>query len=152
VHVGLRSPASTSAVLSVPDRFWCWTAVGADGEVAPVLHGFAGSPAAVAALTSDGGARRWAERVAEVRGDLDLDLDTAVVTTWHDDPWSLGAYSADGLAARDGDAALVAAPLGRLHFAGEHTAGEWSGLMEGALRSGSRAAREVLASTVTSAR
>jgi monoamine oxidase len=31
------------------------------------------------------------------------------------------------------------------HFAGEHTAGAWAGLMEGALRSGARAAREVLA-------
>ena len=34
---------------------------------------------------------------------------------------------------------------GRVHFAGEHTAGDWAGLMEGALRSGERAAREVLA-------
>jgi monoamine oxidase len=31
-----------------------------------------------------------------------------------------------------------------VHFAGEHTAGEWSALMEGALRSGERAAAEVL--------
>jgi monoamine oxidase len=35
--------------------------------------------------------------------------------------------------------------LGRVHIAGEHTAGAWSGLMEGALRSGLRAAGEVLA-------
>jgi monoamine oxidase len=34
--------------------------------------------------------------------------------------------------------------LGRVHIAGEHTAGAWSGLMEGALRSGLRAADEVL--------
>ncbi len=66
------------------------------------------------------------------------------MTTWHDDPWARGAYSADGLAAREGDGALVASALGRLVFAGEHTAGEWSGLMEGALRSGARAAREAL--------
>jgi len=39
----------------------------------------------------------------------------------------------------------MAAPLGRVHFAGEHTAGAWAGLMEGALRSGARAASEVLA-------
>jgi monoamine oxidase len=31
-----------------------------------------------------------------------------------------------------------------LFFAGEHTAGVWHGLMEGALRSGTRAAGEVL--------
>jgi len=142
VHVGLRSPAPTSAVLSVPDRYWCWTATGADGDVLPVLNGFAGSPAAVDALTTDPAV--WVERLLELRDDLDLDTATAVVTTWHDDPWARGAYSADGLAARPGDAELVAAPLGRVFVAGEHTAGEWSGLMEGALRSGSRAAREVL--------
>ena len=39
----------------------------------------------------------------------------------------------------------LAAPVGTLHFAGEHTAGAWSGLMEGALRSGLRAAAEVAA-------
>ena len=142
VHVGLRSPAPTSAVLSVPDRYWCWTATGADGDVLPVLNGFAGSPAAVDALTTDPAV--WVERLLELRDDLHLDTATAVVTTWHDDPWARGAYSADGLAARPGDAELVAAPLGRVFVAGEHTAGEWSGLMEGALRSGSRAAREVL--------
>ena len=142
VHVGLRSPAPTSAVLSVPDRYWCWTATGADGDVLPVLNGFAGSPAAVDALTTDPAA--WVERLLELRDDLHLDTATAVVTTWHDDPWARGAYSAGGLAARPGDAELVAAPLGRVFVAGEHTAGEWSGLMEGALRSGSRAAREVL--------
>jgi monoamine oxidase len=32
-----------------------------------------------------------------------------------------------------------------LYFAGEHTAGEWAGTMEGALRSGVRAAEQVLA-------
>jgi len=143
VHVGLRSPAPTSAVLSVPDRFWCWTATGPDGDVLPVLNGFAGSPAAVDALTAD--ATGWPERLVALRDDLDLDLATTVVTTWHDDPWARGAYSADGLSAHPGDAELVAAPLGRVFVAGEHTAGEWSGLMEGALRSGSRAATEVLA-------
>jgi monoamine oxidase len=35
--------------------------------------------------------------------------------------------------------------LDRIHFAGEHTAGGWAGLMEGALRSGARAAAAVLA-------
>jgi monoamine oxidase len=145
VHVGLRSPARTSAVLCVPDRFWCWTATGPGGAVLPVLNGFAGSPGAVAALGTDSGAQTWATRLADIRPDLDLDLGSAVVTTWHDDPWAQGAYLADGLDALPGDAELVAAPLGVLHFAGEHTAGEWAGLMEGALRSGARAAAEVLA-------
>ena len=143
LHVGLRSSAPASAVLSVPDRFWCWTATGAGGDVLPVLNGFAGSPAAVGSLTAD--PAEWVRRVVDLRADLDLDPGSALVTTWHDDPWARGAYSADGLSAEPGDAELVARPHGRVFVAGEHTAGEWSGLMEGALRSGSRAAREVLA-------
>jgi phytoene dehydrogenase-like protein len=47
-----------------------------------------------------------------------------------------------------GDDELITAPLGRVHFAGEHTAGDWAGLMEGALRSGARAADEVLTHAV----
>ncbi|ETS76902.1 hypothetical protein PFICI_10776 [Pestalotiopsis fici W106-1] len=35
-------------------------------------------------------------------------------------------------------------PLGNLHFAGTETAGEWKGYMEGAVRSGERAADEVV--------
>ncbi len=34
--------------------------------------------------------------------------------------------------------------VGPLFFAGEHTAGAWHGLMEGALRSGARAAQELV--------
>jgi monoamine oxidase len=37
----------------------------------------------------------------------------------------------------------ISTPEGRVHFAGEHTSG-WMGWMEGALRSGERAASEVL--------
>ena len=143
-HVGVRGAITTSAVLSVPDRFWCWTATGADGAVLPVLNAFAGSPAAVAALRTDEGTAPWVSRLVDIRDDLDLDETTAIVTTWHDDPWARGAYSAEGLSARPGDGEVLAQPLGRVFVAGEHTAGEWSGLMEGALRSGSRAARQVL--------
>jgi monoamine oxidase len=144
LHLALRSPAPPSAVLSVPDRFWCWTADGPDGEVLPVLSSFAGSPSALAALGTATGPESWVARLAEIRQDLDLDVASAVLTTWHDDPWAGGAYLAAGLNALPGDDELVAAPLGVLRFAGEHTAGEWSGLMEGALRSGSRAAAELL--------
>ncbi len=38
----------------------------------------------------------------------------------------------------------VAAPHGRIHLAGEHTAAESGGTLEGAMRSGARAAGEVL--------
>jgi monoamine oxidase len=45
------------------------------------------------------------------------------------------------------DDVALAAPVGPIHFAGEHTAGEWHALMEGAVRTGERAAAEILAAT-----
>jgi monoamine oxidase len=36
------------------------------------------------------------------------------------------------------------APIGRVHFAGTETADYWQGYMDGAVRAGERAAREVL--------
>ncbi|HEY1617741.1 MAG TPA: NAD(P)/FAD-dependent oxidoreductase [Streptosporangiaceae bacterium] len=145
LHVPLRRPATASAVLSVPGRFWTWTAVDASGAVQPVLHAFGGTPGALAALDVRGGPRTWARRAAELRPELDLDLAGALITTWNDDPWAGLSYSALTPAGRPEDGALAGAPAGRVHFAGEHTAGDWAGLMEGALRSGARAAAEVLA-------
>ena len=43
LHVPLARPAPTSAVMSVPGRYWCWTAAGNDG----VLNAFSGSPGAL---------------------------------------------------------------------------------------------------------
>jgi monoamine oxidase len=83
--------------------------------------------------------------VAALRPELSLDTSRALVTTWNDDPWAGESYTAVTVDVAKGDGRLIAAPLGRVHFAGEHTAGAWAGLMEGALRSGARAADEVLA-------
>jgi len=72
-----------------------------------------------------------------------------MLTTWNDDPWAGESYSADTVTTAPGDPEILAAPAGRIHFAGEHTAGPWAGLMEGALRSGQRAASVVLADLPT---
>jgi monoamine oxidase len=144
LHVPLTRPAAASAVQSVPERFWTWTATDASGQVQPVLHAFGGTKAGLAALAVANGPARWASRVAALRPELALDTGRALVTTWNDDRWAGESYSAATVDVADGDDQLIAAPLGRVHFAGEHTAGDWAGLMEGALRSGARAADEVL--------
>lgn len=143
LHVPLAASAPPSAVMSVPGRFWCWTATRPDGRVAPILNCFAGSPTALRRLEIDHGAAHWLGLVTDLRQDLSPVPEDAVLTTWHDDPYALGAYRADGLA--EVDEAQLEAPVDRLHFAGEWAAGEWSGLMEGALRSGARAAAEIVA-------
>jgi monoamine oxidase len=144
LFVPLRQVPPPSAVLSVPDHYWTWTAKGADGTVQPVVSAFAGSAPALAALEVTAGPATWRRRLAALRPDLDLDRG-AVLSTWDDDPWIEAAYSTRTPAFRPGDPDLLARPVGPLHFAGEHTAGPWSGLMEGALRSGHRAATELLA-------
>jgi monoamine oxidase len=40
----------------------------------------------------------------------------------------------------------LGAPVGRIHWAGTETATVWNGYMDGAVQSGQRAAKEVLAS------
>jgi monoamine oxidase len=41
----------------------------------------------------------------------------------------------------------LAAPVGRIHWAGAETSDIWNGYMDGAIRSGRRAAAEILEST-----
>jgi monoamine oxidase len=147
LFVGLRAPAPPSQVLSVDGRFWCYTQLGRNGEPLPVVGAFAGSPGALEALDLDSGPGRWLEALAALRPDLDLDLDCVLLSTWADDPWVRGAYSAAS-AAVPLDRERLAGPVGPLAFAGEHTAGGWHGLMEGALRSGIRAAQHVLQTAV----
>ncbi len=144
LHIPLAAPVPASAVQSVPGMFWTWTATDASGEVQPVLHTFAGTPEGLDALAVTRGPAAWAGAVARLRPELRLDPDRALLTTWNDDPWAGESYSALTIHTREGDDDLIATPVGRVHFAGEHTAGEAAGLMEGALRSGARAAQEVL--------
>ena len=151
LFVPLRRVPEPSAVLSVPDRYWTWTARGPDGAVQPVVSAFAGSAPALDALGVAAGPASWRRRLAELRPDLALDRG-AVLSTWDDDPWIEAAYSTRTPAFRPGDPDLLARPVGPLHFAGEHTAGPFTGLMEGALRSGHRAAAELLATRPAPAR
>ncbi|WP_314196256.1 FAD-dependent oxidoreductase [uncultured Arthrobacter sp.] len=55
-----------------------------------------------------------------------------------------GAYSAHAPGFTPEDAQALAAPHGRLYFAGEYIDFEYTGLMEGALRSGERAAAALI--------
>ena len=139
----LRSATPPSATLSVPGRFWTFTQLAPDGSRLPVAGSFAGTAAALERLDVADGPGAWVEAVRSLRPDLDVDVAGAVLCTWADDPWVGAAYSARSRTSPMDDAAL-AAPAGSIHFAGEHTAGEWHALMEGALRSGERAAAEIL--------
>jgi monoamine oxidase len=67
-------------------------------------------------------------------------------TNWTADPWSRGCpvalYGPGTLTAYG---AALRKPVGNIHWAGTETSNYWNGYMDGAVRSGDRAAKEVLA-------
>ena len=142
LFVPLTGPAPPSAVMSVPERYWTWTATGAGDAVQPAVSCFAGSPRALERLGVASGPERWLDSLADLRPELDLDRAGAVLSRWADDPWVRGAYSTSPPAAL---AALPERTVGPLAFAGEHLGGAFAALMEGAIRSGRQAARSLLA-------
>ncbi|HEV7846333.1 MAG TPA: NAD(P)/FAD-dependent oxidoreductase [Thermoleophilaceae bacterium] len=141
LFVPLGTAPAPSAVMSVPDRYWSWTATGDENRPQPVLSAFAGSSEALDALAVEAGPERWLDSLTALRDDLRLDRSGAVLSTWDDDPWVRAAYSSSSPPEVE---AAVARPTGPLAFAGEHTAGAYAALMEGAIRSGRRAARSLL--------
>ena len=142
LFVPLTASTEPSATLSVPERYWAWTALGADGAVTPVVNCFAGSPAAVERLRVGDGPATWVASLRQLRPDLELDEAGAVVSTW-DDPWAQGVYSVSSPGAQPEDEEAICRSEPPLVFCGEHTARGDGGLMEGALRSGLRAAEVV---------
>jgi monoamine oxidase len=137
LFVPLLKAAAPSAVMAVAERYWTWTAT-ADGMVQPVLHAFAGSDPALERLRVTEGVETWLDSVTRLRPELALDSGSVELSTWADDPWVAAAYSTSVPPVE------AWASAGPFHACGEHTAGETHALMEGALRSGVRAAREIL--------
>jgi monoamine oxidase len=113
---------------------------GEEGRPRRCLTSFAGSELAVDAL---GTADTWRDVLRALHPDLVLG-EEPVRHAWADDPFALGAYSAWDNRSWDRMEEFDRT-VGRLAFAGEHTAGrDLHGTMEGALRSGVRAAHQIL--------
>ena len=69
-----------------------------------------------------------------------------LLMNWSAEQWSRGcpvAVLPPGTLVDFG--AALREPVGRIHWAGTETADYWNGYMDGAVRSGERAAKEVLA-------
>ena len=95
------------------------------------------------ALAVEAGPERWRARCWN--GGQLVPANGAVLTRLGDEMGVKGSYACHppGWSRRDDEA--MAAPRGGIHLAGEHTAAEFCGRLQGALRSGARAASEVLA-------
>ncbi|HEX2413751.1 MAG TPA: NAD(P)/FAD-dependent oxidoreductase [Thermoleophilaceae bacterium] len=143
LFVPLARPAAPGAVMSVPERYWCWTATGAGDAVQPVVSAFAGSPGALERLAVSKGPERWLASLQALRPDLELVPADVLLSTWDDDPWVRAAYSSSPPLELE---RISVEPTGPLVFAGEHLGGEFAALMEGAIRSGRRAAAAIIRS------
>ena len=114
--------------------------------------------AGLLAFVVGGPAKTWSARTAEERkhvilsqlarmfGDEALDPTEYVEHDWSTEVWTRGCpvgLMTTGTLTEYAPA--LRAPCGRIHWAGTETATQWHGFMEGALESGERAAREVLA-------
>ncbi|KAH1645842.1 hypothetical protein KXX16_000924 [Aspergillus fumigatus] len=112
----------------------------------------AGDPGrAWAALSTKERERSLLDQLAKLFGVANLDNEFVQMTTyeWVHDEWSgwgcpCAALTPGVLDTLGPDA--LRESYGNLHFAGTETAGEWKGYMEGAIRSGERAAAEVVKS------
>jgi len=107
--------------------------VGGDGA-----RQYAGRPDALRAAVIENFVGCFGEKAREVR--------EWYVADWGQEEWTRGcptAIAPPGLLTAYGPA--LATPVGRIHWAGTETAGYWTGYMDGAVRSGERAAQEVLA-------
>ncbi|MEU6904165.1 FAD-dependent oxidoreductase [Streptomyces coeruleorubidus] len=117
-----------------------------------------GSPGVLCGFIGGSSARSWLQLSATERRQVALDDFSAyfgaaaadpreyVETLWPHETWTRGGhigYTAPGVLLDLG--AALRTPVGRIHWAGSETSDYWIGFMEGALRSGERAAEEVLA-------
>lgn len=152
------------AILEYHEPFW--RDQGASGEVVSanddVTVTFDDSPAdgsrgTIVALVAGRAARRTASWTREERrqmlvsnlakrfGPAARDPETYVEKVWSEDRWSAGCYTSvlpPGALTGFGEA--IREPVGRIHWAGTETATRWCGYMDGAVRSGERAAAELI--------
>lgn len=112
-----------------------------------MLLGFVGGDAARGLANAPESLRRAViENFVACFGEKARDVREWYVADWGREEWTRGcptAIAPPGLLTAYGKA--LAAPVGRIHWAGTETAGYWTGYMDGAVRSGERACREVLA-------
>ena len=143
-----------------------WRDAGLTGQVVsdtgPVASTFdntpdEGAPGVIMGFIGGDDARVWglrsmAERSAAVLelfsrffGPQALGASDYIEHDWSEDPWTRGCpvgFMAPGVLSMYGPS--LRAPIGRIHWAGTETAEVWNGYMDGAVRSGVRAAQEVL--------
>ena len=160
VHA-LRYGAATRVLLQFERRFWRRAgrpnAFGSDQAHGAVWDGNEQQRGAgILSLLAGGGAAREVTNIIEREGIAALvrrlrwlgdpaPLLASRVVRWHEDPWVRGGYAYFDPSFDPRWRDVLSQPFGRVLFAGEHTSLRWQGYMNGAVETGQRAAREVVA-------
>jgi monoamine oxidase len=98
----------------------------------------------VAYMSPPAAVQAGVDLVTDVFSGMRAEFEKGTAIRWAQEPWSRGAFAVFRPGQMASMMPAIARPEDGLHFAGEHTS-PWMGWMEGALESGERAAREVLA-------
>ncbi len=119
-----------------------------DGRLG-VLFAFTGGRAAdrLARLSAGQRRKQVLERFRQYVGDAALSPIEFIEHDWRSEKWTGGCPTGiprPGVLSRYGD--TLRTPIGPVHFAGTETSDYWQGYMDGAVRAGERAAREILRS------
>jgi monoamine oxidase len=112
-----------------------------------VMLGFIGGPDAVAHARRSESERRTAVLECFIRlyGEQAAQPAIYLEQQWSEEPWARGGpVCSPGPGALGGYGEALRRPAGRLHWAGAETSEVWCGYMDGAVRSGERAAEETL--------
>jgi monoamine oxidase len=161
---------ATKTLLQVTRPFWRSAdrprAYGTNLDVGALWDGSEGQPGRAAILVSlaGGSASPQAQELLRTKGPEGLldrvkwmrgrgrarrSAEPTVIashsTTWEHDRWAGGGYAYFSSSFDPSLRRWLAAPAGRILFAGEHTSLDWQGYMNGALTTGQRAAMEVIA-------
>jgi monoamine oxidase len=141
------------------DHGWSGAAVSDEGPVETTFDNSPpdGEPGVMLGFISGAKATRHARRPASERRRIVLDCfarmwgsDARAASTYFEQAWAEEEWSGGGPVCCAPPGVLTAygpelrRPSGRVHWAGTETATAWCGYMDGAVRSGERAASEVL--------
>ena len=117
----------------------------ADGAPALVAFSYGDRAIATGNLTPARRQQTVLEALARFFGDAAREPTGYLELDWRSEPWTQGGWHAlvpPGWMLAGFD--QLREPFGRIHWAGTETASRFHGYVEGALRSGERAAREIL--------
>lgn len=143
LHLIVEGDCAPGVKQEVGTPFSTWATAGVDSDQAPFVTGFGSTHETQTKLAVAHGPDVFRPRLEAQWPGVKFGTD-ALLTYWGGDPWTRGAYSYRPTGWNEQDQDFLAAPSGRVFFAGEHTADIHAGYICGALRSGYRAAGEVV--------